>query len=53
MELNNGAHQEMLDIEWVSLIMDARAMGLSVEEIRIILSELQVARSFEGQMKEQ
>jgi hypothetical protein len=35
------ATQELLDIEWASLIMDARTMGLSVEDIRNTLASLQ------------
>jgi DNA-binding transcriptional MerR regulator len=44
-ELRTAVSQELLDGEWASLIMEARTVGLSVEEIRQILKDLQAARN--------
>lgn len=41
MEFDKVANQELLDAEWASLILDARRMGMSIEEIRSILAILQ------------
>lgn len=41
--MNNAvvSMEDMLDVEWISLLMSARKMGFSVDEVRGMLKELQ------------
>ncbi|WP_274648622.1 hypothetical protein [Paenibacillus humicola] len=47
------AGKELLDVEWVALIMFARKMGFGIEEIRNTLSELQSSTSADGKTAEE
>lgn len=45
MELIQNLNEQQLDPQWVALILDAREMGMSIDDIRKSLSNFQEALS--------
>lgn len=45
MELIQNLNEQQLDPQWVALIIDARDMGMSIDDIRKSLSNFQEALS--------
>lgn len=43
MRREHASNEERLDPQWVSLILEARSMGMSIEDIRKALADLQEA----------
>ncbi|MEW9672235.1 anti-repressor SinI family protein [Ammoniphilus sp. 3BR4] len=39
-----GTEQDFLDPEWLNLILEARALGISIEEIRNFLGQSSLAK---------